>query len=181
MARHAAARALGGAENLPAPPGDPALRQPAGCFVTFKRRDKPPGLGLRGCLGVMEAREPLWDAVARVAAESVTEDPRFAFERVTLDELPELHIDVSVLHPPRELRAPLDFELGADGIIVEGQGRWSGHRGVYLPQVAAEFGMSKEQFLASCCQSKAGLPAEAWRDAKLCKVRAFRAEVFGEP
>jgi len=99
---------------------------------------------------------------------------------MTLDELAELEIDISVLHPRRELPDPLSLELGHDGIVVEGQGTYRGCHGVYLPQVASEHGMGKEEFLSSCCDHKAGLPADAWRDPNRCKVYAFRAEVFGE-
>jgi AMMECR1 domain-containing protein len=46
--------------------------------------------------------------------------------------------------------------------------------------VAEEFGMSKEEFLSSCCDHKAGMPPDAWRSAKTCRVHAFRAEVLRE-
>ena len=151
----------------------------AACFVTFKRRG-PGETRLRGCLGTLEPREALWQAVARLSAESVTEDSRFREDPVTLSELPQLHIEISVLHPRRLLRDPLSITLGMDGIALEGQGLWEGRRGVYLPQVAAECKFSKEEFLSSCCESKAGLPPQAWRDPLLCRVYGFRAEVFGE-
>lgn len=180
LARDAAAEVLGGPALQTVAPSDAILLAPRACFVTFKRRDAGPGAGLRGCLGTLEAREPLWVAVRRLAADTVTRDPRFHNRPVTLNELPELEIDISVLHPRRELADPLSLELGRDGIVVEGQGSYKGCHGVYLPQVASEHGMGKEEFLSSCCDHKAGLPADAWRDPQRCKVYAFRAEVFGE-
>jgi len=180
-ARLSAAAALGGHALLPEKPPTPRLSEPAGCFVTFKRRGLPPGEGLRGCLGTLADKEALWKNVERLAADTVTGDARFADQPVTLAELPALHIDISVLHPERELAAPLDFTLGVDGISVYGRGPHLGRRGVYLPQVATEFGLSKEGFLSSCCNHKAGLPEDAWRDPTLCEVRAFEAEVIAEP
>lgn len=180
LARASAAQALGGPRVECAPPQDAELLTPSACFVTFKRRDAAPGMGLRGCLGTLQAREALWLAVKRLAGDSVTQDYRFSHDPVTLSELPRLEIDISVLHPRRELEDPLSLVLGQDGIVVEGQGRYEGCHGVYLPQVATEHEMDKEAFLSSCCSHKAGLPAEAWRDRRCCKVYAFRAEVFCE-
>lgn len=180
LARASAAEALGGPALEKRLPEDPILREPGACFVTFKRRDAASGTGLRGCLGTLEAREPLWVAVKRLAADTVTGDPRFYDHPVTLAELPELEIDISVLHPRRKLDDPLSLELGKDGIVVEGQGHFSGRKGVYLPQVATEHGMGKEEFLSSCCSHKAGLSSDAWRDPNRCIVYAFRAEVFCE-
>ncbi len=182
LARSAAAHALKGEAFAAPEPAlrDPILVAPGACFVTFKRKGLPPGESLRGCLGTFEFREPLYRSVARLAGDSVTADSRFRDHPVTLEEMPELEIDISVLHPPRVMSGPLAFERGVDGIVVEGRGVYEGRRGVYLPQVAVEFEMDKEAFLDSCCEHKAGLPAGAWRDPKRCEVRAFRAEVFGE-
>ena len=179
LAREAAAAVLSGKSRRPTAEERakfPRLWERRACFTTFKRRDGE----LRGCLGTLEARAPLAEEVARLAAETVTEDPRFYAQPVTADELPQLVLDVSVLHPSRPLRNPLDLELGADGITVEGKGSFAGLRGAYLPQVATEHHMAKEEFLNSCCAHKASLPEDAWRDPKQCVVRAFRAEVLSE-
>lgn len=181
LARDAAAAELGGPRLDIQPPSDPCFTRLGACFTTFKRRDvAEPGRGLRGCLGTLRAEEPLWKCVARIAADTVTGDPRFSGNPVTLAELPELKIDISVLHPLRELSDPLAFSLGEDGIDVVGQGIYDGRRGVFLPQVATEHHLTKEQFLTLCCEEKAGMPGDAWRDPAQCKVLAFRAEVFGE-
>ena len=181
LARDSAAAALGGPPAPATAPSAPALLRNGACFVTFKLRHAPdPGSGLRGCLGALTAREPLWRCVARMAAETVTGDPRFQENPITLAELPSLQIEISVLYPRRALRDPLDFTLGDEGIEVEGKGEWEGCRGLFLPQVATEWGFTKEQFLASCCGHKAGLPEDSWHDPSRCQVFAFRAEVFGE-
>ena len=152
------------------------------CFVTFKKKlpQGAPGEGLRGCLGTLEAREPLWKSVARLSADTVTSDPRFLDDPITLAELPELSIHISVLYPNRTLKNPLDFELGVDGIVVQGIGMYQGQRGVFLPQVATEFGWSKEEFLASCCSHKAHLPEDAWKNSNTCRVEAFKTQSLSD-
>ena len=62
-----------------------------------------------------------------------------------------------------------------DGVIVR-----RGHcLGVFLPQVAEETGWDKEKFLSVLCASKAGLPADAWKE-KDTELYTFQAEVFSE-
>ena len=74
--------------------------------------------------------------------------------------------------PMRDLQ---QLELGRHGIIV-GRGR---NRGLFLPQVATEYGFSREEFLSRCCSEKAGLPADAWRDPRT-EVFIFTTDVFAE-
>jgi AMMECR1 domain-containing protein len=50
--------------------------------------------------------------------------------------------------------------------------------GLFLPQVAAEMGWNREQFLTGLSQ-KAGLLPDAYRD-KRAKLYVFEAQVFGE-
>lgn len=180
-ARLAATAALGGPPVSLEDPTSPGVIAPGGCFVTFKRRDiQQAGANLRGCLGTLDANMPLWKAVDKYAADTVIHDYRFRNNPVTLEEMPKLHIDISAIHPKRKLEAPLDFALEIDGVEVHGAGAYEGRRGVYLPQVATEFNLGKEELLSSCCEHKAGLPADAWRDPAKCTVYAFGAEVFGE-
>ena len=90
--------------------------------------------------------------------------------------MPDLRIEISVLSPMAPIGDPLDIELGVHGIYVRGPG---GRGGTYLPQVATEHHMTKEQFLSSCCAHKAGLPPDAWRTGE-AEVLVYTAEVFGE-
>jgi AMMECR1 domain-containing protein len=48
---------------------------------------------------------------------------------------------------------------------------------VLLPQVAADHGWDREEFLAQVCR-KAGLPPDAWQDP-LTELYTFRAQVIG--
>jgi AmmeMemoRadiSam system protein A len=153
----------------PRPPVSPDPRPPAsGIFVTIKRHGE-----LRGCLGVLEMRAPLVDEVVRCAKDSATADPRFP--PMTLDEVADMTLEISVLGPLEQID-PLDdtaIVVGRHGLLVE-----DGHRrGLLLPQVATEWGWDREQFLAHTCR-KARLPDDAWRTG--ARVFRFAADVFGE-
>ncbi len=134
---------------------DPALLQPAGCFVSLHAQHTH---ALRGCVGRTDATEPLLPCVRDTAA-SVLQDPRFTAHPVTLPELPSLEIEISVLSPLRPANHPLAFDPLTDGIFLTLAGR----SGVFLPQVARETGWSREQLLDRLCTEKLNLPANAWR------------------
>lgn len=143
------------------------LGQPSGAFVTLRR-----GKHLRGCIGHLESGESsLALAVMWAAQSAALEDPRF--ERVRPEEVAGLTIEISVLTPFVEI-APENVVIGTHGLVVQQGSR----RGLLLPQVASEHGLSREQFLDETC-AKAGLPRGAWRDPGT-KVLAFTAEVFSE-
>jgi AmmeMemoRadiSam system protein A len=134
---------------------DPALMQPAGCFVSLHARANH---ALRGCVGRMDAAQPLTFAVRDIAA-SVLGDPRFTDRPVTLDEVPQLDIEISVLSPMRQVPHPLEFDPAKEGIHLTLDGR----SGVFLPVVARETGWSREQLLARLCTEKLGFPPNAWQ------------------
>ena len=148
---------------------DPALNAPCGCFVTLKNRGR-----LRGCIGQFISDKPLIELVAEMAKSSATGDPRFFADPITPDELIHLDIEISVLSPLKLTDDPLSLRLGVDGIYIK-KGRTSG---CFLPQVATETGWSKEDFLSYCCEHKAGLAPDAWKNPDT-KVYLFTAEVFG--
>jgi AmmeMemoRadiSam system protein A len=164
LARRAVAAHVHGGRG-PMPPAD--LQIPAsGVFVTLYHRGE-----LRGCLGTLDPREAVADAVVRLGAEVSHRDPRF--EPVHPQELRDLTIDVSVLTEPVRVADVTEIVLGRDGLIIEQHGR----KGLLLPQVAPEHGFDRETFLAHTCL-KAGLPADAWRMG--AAIYRFEAEVFGE-
>lgn len=171
IARDSVAAAVEGRKAPPLPAGarEGELTQPGGCFVTLKTHGE-----LRGCLGHFEADAPIAERVNEMAAASATEDPRFLGNRLGVQDLPALEIEISVLSPREQVDDPLSIEVGRDGIYIR-----KGYRsGCYLPQVATELGWDKEQFLASCCSHKAGLSPDAWKDADTT-VMTFTAQVFG--
>jgi AmmeMemoRadiSam system protein A len=149
---------------------DPQLNENCGCFVTLKN-----GEHLRGCIGQFTSEMPLVELIEQMAMASATTDPRFLNNPITLDELNQLNIEISVLSPLKKSDDPLSLELGKDGIYIK-SGSMSG---CFLPQVATETGWSKEEFLSYCCSHKAGLAPDAWKN-KNTEVYLFTAEVFGE-
>lgn len=156
--------------RAPAPSSDEAeLNAECGCFVTIKKGEQ-----LRGCLGQFESRQPLISLVSEMAASSATQDPRFVHNRIGPQELDALDIEISVLSPLKRTNDPLSLRLGVDGIYI----RKGYASGCLLPQVATETGWSKEEFLSYCCQYKAGIAADSWRQPDT-QVLLFSAEVFG--
>jgi len=154
--------------GLPAP--EPAAGEPRrAVFVTLRRREDG---SLRGCIGHVEARHPLGEAVARAAVLAATRDPRFP--PVEASELEALQIEISVLSP-FDPAPPEAVEPGVHGVLVS----WRGSRGLLLPQVAREQGWDRETLLDHACL-KAGAPAGAWRDAET-SLRIFTAVSVCEP
>jgi hypothetical protein len=152
--------------------GDPAWRSAAGAFVTVHntgRRAETDGR-LRACMGIIEAREPLVDAVIS-AAVSAAHDPRFP--ELTRAELGAVELEVSVLSPTSRVPGPEAIEVGRHGVLLSKGAR----RAVFLPQVAPEQGWTRDQMLDHLAR-KAGLSAGAWRQGATFEV--FTAQVFAE-
>jgi len=147
---------------------DPMLKETRGAFVTLRQ-----GSELRGCIGLLESGQPLYEIICRMAVEAAVKDPRFP--PVSLSELPGLRFEISVLTRPVKVFGPEKIVMKRDGVIV----RRGGCQGVFLPQVAEETGWSKEEFLSALCSHKAGLPADAWKE-KNTEIYTFQAEVFSE-
>lgn len=138
----------------------PKLMERCGVFVTLStlHRGKK---GLRGCIGFPYPTTPLTQAVIESAINSATQDPRFS--PVSLNELDEIVLEVSVLTPPQLVRVdkpsgyPSKIKVGQDGLIVER----SYCKGLLLPQVPIEWNWEEEEFLCQCCM-KAGLSPDCW-------------------
>jgi AmmeMemoRadiSam system protein A len=127
---------------------------------------------LRGCMGRIETETPLYAAVMDLAVSAATSDPRFA--PITVDEVGEARLEISVLSPRAPLAAASELALGRDGLIISRGAR----RGLLLPKVAVEQGWDAERFLDETC-GKAGLPSGSWREPSTT-VERFTAEVFAE-
>ena len=156
-----------------ASPHDPAVSTAlAGAFVTLNHRGRKPGDPgrLRACMGVIEAEQPLEDAVVQ-AAVWAARDPRFP--RLQAVELEGLVIEVSVLSPARPVPCPEAIVVGKHGVILEK----GGHRALFLPQVAVEQGWDRTTMLDHLAR-KAGLAADGWRAG--ADFQVFTAQVFGE-
>ena len=118
---------------------------------------------LRGCIGSTEACQPANDAVV----ERLWTRPCGSALPVLARGHPEIVVTVSALTPLAEIS-------GADDRL----GRRRRHRdgpGLFFPHVAEEQGWSHIELLENLAR-KAGLPANAWRRARLF---TFGSERFG--
>lgn len=145
------------------------LFQRAGCFVSLHEH----GGRLRGCIGRLDASEPLIAALCS-AAVSVLSDPRFRQDPITAAEIPRLELELSILSPLRAVESVLTFEPREDGIYLAIGGR----TGCFLPQVGRQTGWSREQLLARLCTEKLGMPANSWQQPA-ARLSVFSAIVVG--
>ena len=127
---------------------------------------------LRGCIGTTEPIMPINEAVTQLAIAAAVQDHRFP--PVTVSELKDIKIEISVLTEPKEISSWHDVRLGIDGVIV----RKGYSSGVFLPQVATENNWTREQLLENVC-GKAGLPVSALKDPNT-RLYIFTAQVFKE-
>jgi MEMO1 family protein len=142
------------------------MNKPSGAFVTLMEEGQ-----LRGCIGSFSEGKPLYQVVGEMAISAAVNDSRF--ERVAKDELDKLDIEISVLTPMKKISSIDEIELGRDGVYIK-----SGFMGgTFLPQVAAETGWSKEDFMGHLSRDKAGLGWEGWKKAD---IYTYQAIVFGE-
>ena len=152
-----------------------------GAFVTLNKVIFE-GNPLRGCIGYIEPTYSLYDVIHKVSVSSATEDPRFP--SVTLKEMNEIIIELSILTPPKviEVNDPNEYleriVIGRDGLIAQ-QGEW--RRGLLLPQVPVDQDRNWDvkTFLDHTCL-KTGLPMNAWHDIERVKISSFQAILFEE-
>jgi AmmeMemoRadiSam system protein A len=166
VARRAIADAVSLLPSAGGSPQNGVFEEKRGVFVTLHARGR-----LRGCIGVIEAFEPLGESIVRCAANAALRDPRFP--PVQVEEIPELQIELSLLSALK-LILPENIEIGKHGLLIS-QGP---KRGLLLPQVAVEHKLSREQFLEETCR-KAGLNAKAWQEPET-QIHGFTCEVFSE-
>ncbi len=143
------------------------LKTPLGAFVTLHLHGN-----LRGCIGHIIPVYPLFTGIRYLARESAFRDPRFP--ALTLSELPETDIEISVLSPMERISTVDVIQVGTHGILLQKGGR----SGVLLPQVPVEQGWNLQDFLTNTCY-KAGLRGDCWKD-KDTSIEIFSALVFGE-
>lgn len=127
------------------------LRGPGASFVTLRRNGR-----LLGCIGALQAYQPLGRDIADHALAAAFDDPRFP----PLDSLEDVHVEISVLGPlvdfPADSYADVVERLPRAGALVEAHGR----RGTFLPAVWDEL-PSPRTFVAGLWR-KAGLRPGEW-------------------
>ncbi len=143
----------------------PRLEEKRGAFVSLHK-----GGDLRGCIGMIEARDPLHVTVRNMAIQAAFGDPRFRPLRP--DELEDIELEISVLTPLVRIHDPSAIKIGTHGLFI----RKGYHSGLLLPQVATEHGWDALQFLEWTCR-KAGLPPDAWK-APDTEIYVFSADIF---
>ncbi|KAA6182401.1 AmmeMemoRadiSam system protein A [Thiohalocapsa marina] len=152
-----------------------ALRAERAAFVTLQQQGR-----LRGCIGHLQAVQPLALDVAENAYAAAFNDPRFP--PLDAAEFDTLHIAISVLTPAAPIAFGSEAELlaqlrpGIDGVILAWDDTPGAPRGTFLPSVWEQLPDPRD-FLRHLKQ-KAGLPPEHWSD-RLCAWR-YRTETFSE-
>lgn len=148
------------------------LRDPGASFVTLTKREK-----LRGCIGTLEAYQPLVLDVQEHAVAAAMEDYRFL--DVSEEELHLIKIEISRLTPvqlvdystPQDLVSKL--RKNVDGVLIKANGR----RATFLPQVWEKV-PDTEKFLSQLCV-KMGMSPDLWREKHL-QVYTYQVEKFKE-
>ena len=132
---------------------------------------------LRGCIGTLEAHQPLADDVREHAVAAAFEDPRFPPLRE--DELSRIQIEVSRLTRP----VPLEYK-DADDLISKLRPHIDGvilkdglRRATFLPQVWEKL-PNPSEFLDNLCY-KMGMAHQHWRNKHL-DVLTYQVEEFHE-
>lgn len=165
IARTAISRAL----RVPSAPATevdvnmPWLSQPGATFVTLTQWGE-----LRGCIGSLQACDPLIEDVSNNAVSAALYDPRFS--PLAADELETVSVEVSLLSELQQLDFSSEADVLAqlrpdiDGIVFE----YGPYRSTFLPQVWESF-PQPQQFLARL-KSKARLSEDFWaEDVKLSR------------
>lgn len=161
------------------------MQQVLGTFVTLHKHLSPTKIihsapihtslhharELRGCIGHIWPIKPLYQAIMENAVSACSHDYRFTSVRE--DELSDIHIEISVLTPPKRIASYSDIVLGRDGIIL----LKDGYQSVFLPCVPIEFGWDLKQTLEQLSH-KAGLELSSWQAG--AKFDVFQTVVFEE-
>lgn len=150
----------------------PVLREIGTSFVTLTMHGD-----LRGCIGALEASQPLAEDVREHAVAAALSDYRFP--PVQTGELGRIQIEVSRLTVPVPLEYSSPEDLLAklrphvDGVVLKDGSR----RSTFLPQVWEQL-EDPGEFLSHLC-AKMGAPHDLWRRKHL-EVLVYQVEEFHE-
>lgn len=143
------------------------LQRQLASFVTLHKQEQ-----LRGCIGALEASQPLINDVAEHAFAAAFQDPRFP--ALSQNEYDLITLDISVLGQPEPMSFENEQDLlnqirsGVDGLILE----YGYNRGTFLPSVWEQLPNVNEFF--QHLKVKAGLEKNWWSD----DVKISRYETF---
>ena len=150
----------------------PKLSQNGASFVTLTKGGK-----LRGCIGTLEAFQPLVLDVCEHAVAAALEDYRFP--PVDVDEINQIEIEISYLTTPEKLEYSDSEDLlkklhpFKDGVVLRDGSR----RATFLPQVWEQL-PDREDFLSHLCSKMNAVP-DLWKKKHL-DVSIYRVESFSE-
>lgn len=148
------------------------LQADGASFVTLTTNGQ-----LRGCIGTLQAYQPLVRDVQARAVQAASEDPRFS--PVKPEELKKIKIEVSRLTQPEPLSYDSPDQLksllrsGIDGVVISDGYK----RATFLPQVWEDL-PNPEQFLGHLCR-KMGSSPNLWKHQML-EVETYQVEEFSE-
>jgi AmmeMemoRadiSam system protein A len=178
LARHTLMQRLGKqipqneADSLNSALTQSCFQTSCGTFVTLKINEQ-----LRGCIGSLTSTESLATGVRRNAINAAFHDPRFT--PLTVQELEQVEIEVSILSEPQ----PLNYSDGADllgklrpnidGVIL----RKDFASATFLPQVWEQ--LPQPQDFLTHLSLKAGLASDAWQNPEL-EVSTYQVQYFAE-
>ena len=143
------------------------LQQNLASFVTLHKNGE-----LRGCIGALEAQQPLINDISEHAYAAAFQDPRFSV--LQDNEYEQLELEISVLGKPELMTFESEKDLlqqirpDVDGLIIE----YGYNRGTFLPSVWQQL-PDKKEFL-NHLKMKAGLPVHWWDNAaKISRYETF--------
>jgi len=144
----------------------PLLKEKLGAFVTLTINHD-----LRGCIGYIIGREPLFDTICSAAIHAAVNDPRFS--ALKKSEFEKIKIEISILSEFKPINNYDEIAIGTHGLYLD-----EGGGGLLLPQVATEHHLNREEFLSALC-NKAGFYSEFWKE-RMLNIKIFTAEIFSE-
>lgn len=143
------------------------LQQDFATFVTLHKNSE-----LRGCIGSLQAYQPLINDISEHAYAAAFQDPRFP--ALNEDEYEQLNIHISVLGKPEVMIFESEDDLlqqirpEIDGLILE----YKYNRGTFLPSVWEQL-PDKKDFL-NHLKLKASLSKNWWdNDVKISRYETF--------
>ena len=169
VARESIMHGFEGAGALQVNPSDYSsnLQEKFSSFVTLYKYGK-----LRGCIGALQATQPLINDISEHAYAAAFQDPRFP--ALVENEYEHIDIKISVLGNPEKINFINEEDLlkkirpNIDGLILE----HGYNRGTFLPSVWEQL-PDKNKFL-NHLKIKAGFTSDWWDNA----VKISRYETF---
>jgi len=149
-----------------------SLQEDGASFVTLTINDR-----LRGCIGTLEAYQPLAKDVQEHAVAAGMQDSRFP--NVQPEELPSINIEISILTPKNPVSYSDAQDLlnkiqhGIDGVVLQDGFR----KATFLPQVWEKI-PDPNKFLTQLCM-KMGASGDLWRKKPL-QIYKYQVEEFSE-